>query len=50
MKKVILVVSSLALALAVTPRTAAGQSIDSPETIIYDADSAMEFLKTLTTG
>ena len=47
MKKTILALSCLALALAVTPGTAAGQSADAPETIIYDAQSAMEVLKTL---
>ena len=47
MKKTILALSCMALALAVTPGTAAGQSADAPETIIYDAQSAMEILKTL---
>ncbi len=47
MKKAILVVSSLALSLAMVPGTAAGQTADAPETVIYDAQTAMEFLKTL---
>ena len=53
MKKAILLVSGLALALALTPASWAGQSKDgkktiaSPETIVYDAATAFEFLKTL---
>ncbi len=47
MKKTILAVSCVALALAATTGTAAGQPADAPETIIYDAQSAMEVLKTL---
>ena len=47
MKKTILAVSCLALALAATTGTVAGQSAETPETIIYDAQSAMEVLKTL---
>ena len=47
MKKTLLALSCMALALAATPGTAAGQSADAPESIIYDAQSAMEFLKTL---
>ena len=47
MKNTILALSCMALALAVTPGPAAGQSADAPETIIYDAQSAMEVLKTL---
>ena len=47
MKKTLLALSCMALALAATPGTAAGQSADAPELIIYDAQSAMEFLKTL---
>ena len=47
MKKTILALSCMALALAATTGTAAGQSADAPETFIYDAQSAMEVLKTL---
>ena len=47
MRKAILVVSSLALALAMAPGPAAGQSADAPEMVIYDAHTAMEFLRTL---
>ena len=45
MKKTMLALSCVALALMATP--AAGQSAGAPETIIYDVQSAMEFLKTL---
>ena len=47
MKQTILTLTCLALAVAVTPSTAAGQSADAPEAIIYDAQSAMEVLKSL---
>ncbi len=47
MKNTILALSCMGLALAATPGTATGQSADAPETIIYDAQSAMEVLKTL---
>jgi hypothetical protein len=53
MKKVIIVLPSLALALALLPGSLAGQSKDdgriaaAPETIVYDAASAMAFFKTL---
>ena len=48
MKRAILVVSSLALAIALAPGTAVGQTADAPEGVIHDAESAMAFLKTLT--
>ena len=47
MKKAILALSCVALALVAAPGTASGQSADAPETIIYDAQSALEVLKTL---
>ncbi len=47
MKQTILTLSCLALAVGVTPSTAAAQSADAPEAIIYDAQSAMEVLKSL---
>jgi len=46
-KMAVSVVSSLAFALAVAPGTAVAQSDDAPEAITYDAQSAMDFLKTL---
>ena len=47
MKKAMLSLSCVALALGAIPGTAFGQSADAPETIIYDAQSAMEVLRTL---
>ena len=47
MKTAILAFSCFALVLAVTSGTAVGQSADAPEAVIYDAQSAMEVLKTL---
>ena len=47
MKKAILVVSRFALAIALTPGMAVGQTADAPEAITHDAQSAMAFLKTL---
>ena len=53
MKRAIILVSSLALVLALVPASVAGQTKDgkkaasSPETVVYDAASAFEFLKTL---
>ena len=47
MKQTMLTLSCLALAVAVIPSTAAAQSADAPEAIIYDAQSAMEILKSL---
>ena len=53
MKKSVILVSSLALALALVPASVSGQSKDAkktanaPETVVYDATSAFEFLKTL---
>ena len=47
MKQTVLMLSCLALAVAVTPSTAAAQSADAPEAIIYDAQSAMEVLTSL---
>lgn len=47
MKNGILVVSSLVLAIALSPGTAVGQTADAPEGVIHDAESAMAFLKTL---
>ena len=47
MKKMILVVSSLALTLVLIPGTMAAQSAEAPESVIYDAESAMAFLKTM---
>jgi hypothetical protein len=53
MKRTIILASSLALFLALAPGSSAGQSNDrptaaaAPDTIIYDAASAMAFFKTL---
>lgn len=53
MKRAVILVSSLALVLALAPASLAGQSKDAkksasaPETVVYDAASAFEFLKTL---
>ena len=47
MKTAILAFSCFALVLAATSGTAVGQSADAPEAVIYDAQSAMEVLKTL---
>ena len=47
MKQSMLTLWCLALAVAVTPSTAAAQSADAPEAIIYDAQSAMEVLTSL---
>ena len=53
MKRAIIVASGLALVLALVPGSSAGQSTDqpraaaAPETIVYDAASAMAFFKTL---
>ena len=53
MKKSVILISCLALALALVPASAAGQSKDAkpkasaPETVVYDATSAFAFLKTL---
>ena len=53
MKRAITLLSSLALVLALVPSSLAGQAKDArkssaaPETIVYDAASAFEFLKTL---
>ena len=47
MKNVIFVVSSLVLALVLTPGMTAAQTADAPEGVIHDAESAMAFLKTL---
>ena len=53
MKRAIIMLSSLAIVLALVPASWAGQSKDgskmagSPETVVYDAVSAFEFLKTL---
>ena len=53
MKRAIILVSSLALVLALVPASLARQSKDgkkaagAPEAIVYDAASAFEFLKTL---
>ncbi len=46
MKTAILAISCCAL-VAASSGTAFGQSTDAPETIIYNAQSAMEFLRTL---
>ena len=45
MKTTILAVSCLVLAVAALPGTATAQPADAPEAIIYDAQSAMEALK-----
>lgn len=47
LKKTIFAVLCAVFVTAATPGTVAGQSADAPETIIYDAESAMEVLKTL---
>lgn len=53
MKRAITLLSSLALVLALVPSSLAGQAKDAqkalaaPETVVYDAASAFEFLKTL---
>ena len=47
MKNVMFVVSSLVLALVLTPGMTAAQTADAPEGVIHDAESAMAFLKTL---
>ncbi|HWN99709.1 MAG TPA: hypothetical protein VNS63_10610, partial [Blastocatellia bacterium] len=53
MKRTMVLVSGLALVLALVPASWAGQSKDgkkaagAPETVVYDATSAFEFLKTL---
>jgi hypothetical protein len=45
MKKMIFAVSCVALALAAITGTAAAQSADAPEAIVYDAQSALEAIK-----
>ena len=47
MKKLILSAMSIMLALAITPLTALAQPAAAPESVTYDAQSAMEFLKAL---
>jgi hypothetical protein len=50
MKRALIVVSSLAAVLALTPGISAGQTKKasaSPEAVVYDAATAMEFFKTL---
>ena len=47
LKKTIFAVLCAVFVTAATPGTVAGQSADAPETIVYDAESAMEVLKTL---
>ena len=53
MKRTAILISNLALVLAIVPASFAGQSKEgkkasaAPETVVYDAASAFEFLKTL---